>query len=499
MTRVMRTPPLSARIAAHEWRRRHELLVRARSFRGRHHAAAITVVLVVVFVAFQLFPRQDVTVLSNGQSVVVSATFDIAEEALEAAAVPVTPGDELVVAEDGRFASVAVRRARTVFAEVDGTYLEVHTRGETVGGALAEAGVSLAPGDRVYLEGEPASPRAPLTGVRVGNRSVPAESFASRATHGEPLVVTVVRAHPYSVFVDTREVEARSAAATVAGLVEDIGLTVREGDLVSPPLETPLEPGMTVHLAKARTVNVRLNGKDTVLYTQARTVAGVMDVLGIDAGRAGLLSLPAETRVSDGMSLLIGTSEVVREDVVEPWPPPESFEEDPSLPRGEVRIVHGEPGEVVVTYESTFENGELLSRSAVARVITRAPVATRHITGTRATGAGSPAITTPEYSGSYSKKVQVWATWYNASHGAWAPGDPNYGRTATGVMLDYGICAVDPSVIPLGTRFMVPGYGMCLAADTGGGITGWKVDLGFPESAGVNPWRTGTVDIYILD
>jgi 3D (Asp-Asp-Asp) domain-containing protein len=66
-------------------------------------------------------------------------------------------------------------------------------------------------------------------------------------------------------------------------------------------------------------------------------------------------------------------------------------------------------------------------------------------------------------------------------------------------MVGYGICAVDPTVIPLGTRFYVPGYGTCLAADTGGLVKGMTVDLGFPEEAGNNPWATQTLDIYILD
>ena len=108
-------------------------------------------------------------------------------------------------------------------------------------------------------------------------------------------------------------------------------------------------------------------------------------------------------------------------------------------------------------------------------------------------------VSSEGYSGPYRQKVRVWATWYNASHGAWSRDDPNYGRTASGAMLDHGICAVDPSAIPLGTRFMVPGYGVCLAADTGGGIQGWKIDLGFPEAAGSNPWTTGFVEIYTLD
>lgn len=51
------------------------------------------------------------------------------------------------------------------------------------------------------------------------------------------------------------------------------------------------------------------------------------------------------------------------------------------------------------------------------------------------------------------------------------------GLTAMGIPATYGIVAVDPSVIPLGTRVYIPGYGEALAADTGGAIYGYKIDL----------------------
>ncbi len=90
-------------------------------------------------------------------------------------------------------------------------------------------------------------------------------------------------------------------------------------------------------------------------------------------------------------------------------------------------------------------------------------------------------------------------TWYNASHGGKSRDDPAYGITATGVRVDKGICAVDPSVIPLGTWMYIPGYGLCLAADVGGGVKGYHVDLGFPESVGDPGWGKRVLDIYILE
>ena len=51
------------------------------------------------------------------------------------------------------------------------------------------------------------------------------------------------------------------------------------------------------------------------------------------------------------------------------------------------------------------------------------------------------------------------------------------GITATGIPAQWGIVAVDPDIIPLGTRLYIPGYGEALAADTGGAIEGHKIDL----------------------
>ncbi len=71
------------------------------------------------------------------------------------------------------------------------------------------------------------------------------------------------------------------------------------------------------------------------------------------------------------------------------------------------------------------------------------------------------------------------------------------GRTATGVGVAYGIVAVDPSVIPLGTRMTVPGYGAGVAADTGGAIKGARIDLWFPTRAEALAWGTRTVTITL--
>ena len=71
------------------------------------------------------------------------------------------------------------------------------------------------------------------------------------------------------------------------------------------------------------------------------------------------------------------------------------------------------------------------------------------------------------------------------------------GRTATGIPTGPGVVAVDPSVIPLGTRLTIPGYGVGIAADTGGAVQGNTIDVWFPTQARAFQWGRRTVTITL--
>jgi 3D (Asp-Asp-Asp) domain-containing protein/peptidoglycan hydrolase CwlO-like protein len=71
------------------------------------------------------------------------------------------------------------------------------------------------------------------------------------------------------------------------------------------------------------------------------------------------------------------------------------------------------------------------------------------------------------------------------------------GTTATGIPVGWGVIAVDPSFIPLGTRMFVPGYGEGVAADTGSAVKGAVIDLWFPTCAEALQWGWRTVTITL--
>jgi 3D (Asp-Asp-Asp) domain-containing protein len=70
-------------------------------------------------------------------------------------------------------------------------------------------------------------------------------------------------------------------------------------------------------------------------------------------------------------------------------------------------------------------------------------------------------------------------------------------RTATGMPVVYGVAAVDPRVIPLGTKLYVEGYGYAFACDTGSAIKGHRIDLAMPLSR-TGAWGRRTVRAWIL-
>jgi 3D (Asp-Asp-Asp) domain-containing protein len=71
------------------------------------------------------------------------------------------------------------------------------------------------------------------------------------------------------------------------------------------------------------------------------------------------------------------------------------------------------------------------------------------------------------------------------------------GSTSTGVPVGWGVAAVDPAVIPLGTHLAVPGYGSAVAADIGSAVQGSVIDLWFPTDAQALAWGRRTVTITL--
>ncbi len=91
------------------------------------------------------------------------------------------------------------------------------------------------------------------------------------------------------------------------------------------------------------------------------------------------------------------------------------------------------------------------------------------------------------------RSLFVSATGYSA----YDPGNSPY--TAMGTPVRYGVIAVDPSVIPLGSRVYIPGYGVAVAEDTGGAIQGNRIDVAFDSHEQALEFGRQNFEVYLMD
>ena len=99
--------------------------------------------------------------------------------------------------------------------------------------------------------------------------------------------------------------------------------------------------------------------------------------------------------------------------------------------------------------------------------------------------------------GGIRRVIEVVATAYDPGPGSCGPHCT--GRTAMGIQATKGVIAVDPRVIPLGTRVFVDGYGTAIAADVGSAIKGHRIDVCFSSRREALRWGRRHVQVMVLE
>jgi 3D (Asp-Asp-Asp) domain-containing protein len=153
----------------------------------------------------------------------------------------------------------------------------------------------------------------------------------------------------------------------------------------------------------------------------------------------------------------------------------------------------GQPGLIKHRYRVRYENGLEVERFLEDSWADQEPITKTWAYGTKIV---VRTLDTPGGPVEYWRKMRVYTTSYTAASSGKLKTNPRYGYTRLGWKLTKGIVAVDPTVIPLKTRLYVPGYGIARAGDTGGGVKGKFVDLGF-DKENYQSWHWWT-DVYLL-
>ncbi|MDO8886308.1 ubiquitin-like domain-containing protein [Candidatus Oleimmundimicrobium sp.] len=295
--------------------------------------------------------------------------------------------------------------------------------------------------------------------------------------------------------VDSRTAKVSTYAKTVEGLLKENEIDFKSCDSITPTPSSNLKEEMTIVVNHAKSVVLEVDGVEKSIVTTTSSVGEFLDINNVEFGSLDTVLPGLDVLLKDGMRVRIIHAKR-RLEVTEKSIPYQTVTlNDRNLPKGVKKVVTaGENGILEVVYEVFYKGGlevkrgkkeERLVAEAVDRVI---KVGTKKLTSSAGydVSRGSNSI------GAIGGKIlRMTATAYT----------PGYGcgfRTATGAKAQYGIVAVDPRVIPLGTRLFVEGYGNAIAADTGGAIKGNRVDLCFNTLQEARNFGRRTVVIHIL-
>ena len=163
----------------------------------------------------------------------------------------------------------------------------------------------------------------------------------------------------------------------------------------------------------------------------------------------------------------------------------------PSLAPGKRSVIRGTDGLRVVTERVTMWDDVAVERAVVSSVTVRGARPAHILEGAPRTfsqlAANSP----------YHRLLHVYTMEATAYTALTAKANPT-GYTANGMRAQYGIVAVDPDVIPLGSHVFIPGYGLAIAADTGGAIIGRRIDLCMDRYGDAVRFGRQPVTVYVV-
>lgn len=309
-------------------------------------------------------------------------------------------------------------------------------------------------------------------------------------------------------FFTTREI--------IADFLQDEGLVFSEHDDLSFHVEDEIVSGLSLDVTTAFEVTINDAGEKQTVWTTGGSIADLLDQHNITLEKKLDKIKPALDEELENETLITITRVEKAKDIIEEKIDFETEKrEDNTLAKGKEKVIsEGKQGTIVKTFEITKENGKEVNRelkdeevkvateNRVVAVGTKEPEQPKQELVTLAekkqsNSSNKETNASESTSNSDDEVLYMNATAFSADCKGCS------GVTATGINLndnpDLKVIAVDPSVIPLGTKVWVEGYGNAVAGDTGGAITGNRIDVHVPTKADASRYGWKKVKVKILE
>ena len=258
---------------------------------------------------------------------------------------------------------------------------------------------------------------------------------------------------------------------TVADVLEMAGVTPGKNQIVIPSASTQLTGDSIIYVRDAKPVQVTEDGQTKLAVLACGNVEEALRLAGMPLGEEDILSVDRTANTEDLEKLEIKRVTYKEKQETEAIPYDSKTENSDEVELGETKVkTEGKDGVKTITKRVKYVGGEAVEEKVVSEQVTAEPVTEITLVGAKGAGTTGGAGTFTDSNGvtvAYSEVLTGSGTAYTAPAGA---------GTATGVPAYHGGVAVNPNLIPYGSKLYVEStdgsfvYGYCTAVDTGGAL-----------------------------
>lgn len=348
----------------------------------------------------------------------------------------------------------------TVALTIDGDEIVVKTHAKTIGEILKELDINIKEDD--FLS----HPQDTLVKNKLNVIWEPAKLIAFNDGEEEKFLWTT--------------------AKTVQDFLDDENITMKKHDQINYSLEDEISENMKLTIERSFPLVLKDGNGEEEVWSTSTTVADLLKQQDVALGNQDRVEPSLDKKVKPNDVVNVIRVEKITDVVEEPVDYAVVTKKDSTMTQGAEKVIQeGEEGLLKKEFEVTMENGKEVARKQIAENKVKdskdkiVAVGTKVIVAQASRGESKAAsnsnVVTVSTSSDNGQEMYVTATAYTAQCNGCS------GVTATGINLkanpDLKVIAVDPNVIPLGSKVWVEGYGHAIAGDTGGAIKGNKIDL----------------------
>jgi uncharacterized protein YabE (DUF348 family) len=297
-----------------------------------------------------------------------------------------------------------------------------------------------------------------------------------------------------TVVIDGNQTKVITFKSTLEKALAEKNIIVGTKDKIEPALDSKVINKSTVTIKRAVNVTVAVDNEEKDILSAEENIDTMLKAEGIALGDLDKLNLDKEAKLTEGMKIDVVRVEIKELSETEAIAFNTVVKPNSSLSNTQRKVTQeGKEGEKKTTFSVTYENGKEVLRKIVSEVVAKNPTEKIIVQGTYPTmpiSRGGDAVP-------YSKVIKVKSTAYSPTGGRTTAYTAT-GRKAVRNPEGYSTIAVDPTVIPYGTKLFVQGYGFAIAADCGSAIKGNFIDVFFDTKREALNWAVKYVNLYIL-